>query len=634
MQAKLLPSKTEICFAIALIGLVTIVYFPGLYGEFSLDDFPNLFGLQLISVSGYLNYIFDGVTGSLGRPLSLLTFALQYSAWPGDPFAFKLVNLIIHLFNGFLVFLLCKLLARHLGIAAKQTILFSFFVAALWLLHPMQISTVLYVVQRMTELSTFFTLCGVCSYLYIRDNYKDEREIRGLFYNSLIIVIFGTLAVLSKENGILLPLFILVIETFALINIKKSLHWRIWAWCFLVFPLVLLGIYLAINIGSTLQGYASRPYTVSERLLTEAVIVVEYLKDLILPHPSAFTLFHDDFPVSTGFLSPPVTGISIGIIFSLLTVSFVYRKKYTVLAFGIFWFFAGHLLESTYLNLELYFEHRNYLPSVGIFIIIGFVFIYLLNRLPGRLVSCSLIGCLYLFLIIITIFEIRVWANPALQAIEWARIHPGSRRALNNLGFYYLINQKTNKALEVYDEFASKYPDDIYPYIKKISIIYCVQQERLDEQQWKNIYKKAKNATMYGTETWAELDSLTMSTNKGMCKMPDLINFARVILILADNPKFQRKRGDLHGLVAIIAVNVGDLRAALANINEALRLSPKPTTFMVKLHILMAAGLYDEARETLRKYKEEYKLNPKVYLSNKVLIEDIERQIRRMDVSH
>ena len=139
---------------ITLLLITVYVYFPGLNSRFILDDFYNLQGLGDIQNQGLLYYVFgSGFAGPVGRPLSLLSFALQYQDWPLNPFAFKLFNLILHLLNGVLLFIFSLLLSRQVSLSMRQRYLFAFVVAGLWLLHPVHVNTVLYTVQRMTEIA-------------------------------------------------------------------------------------------------------------------------------------------------------------------------------------------------------------------------------------------------------------------------------------------------------------------------------------------------------------------------------------------------------------------------------------------------------------------------------------------------
>ena len=131
---------------VILLGFILLftyaLYYPGLFSIFLLDDHQNLKGLENISSDNswwrIITFSLNGISSSLGRPLSLFTFALQYNAWPLCPYCFKLVNLIIHLLNGILIYYLTKILATQSN-SINSTFninTFSLLVAFTWLIHP------------------------------------------------------------------------------------------------------------------------------------------------------------------------------------------------------------------------------------------------------------------------------------------------------------------------------------------------------------------------------------------------------------------------------------------------------------------------------------------------------------------
>src|SRR4051812_47750030 len=173
----------------------------GLPGGFQLDDYPNLAALELVERgAGFARfYVFESPTGFPGRPLSNLSFLLQYRSWPGHPEAFKAVNIALHLANGALLYWVFARTARLAG--RPDAALLAAMAAALWLVHPLQISTVLYVVQRMTELAALLSLAAIAAYLRGRELGAAGRTRAGFAWMSAAVAIGAPLAVLAKENG-------------------------------------------------------------------------------------------------------------------------------------------------------------------------------------------------------------------------------------------------------------------------------------------------------------------------------------------------------------------------------------------------------------------------------------------------
>ena len=220
-------SKLKNAFPFLLLFTTAIViFFPGLGAAFQFDDWPNLSGLTWVehstSTADFWRYVFSKVgNGGSGRPISYLSFAMQAKYWPENPKPFLIVNISIHLLNAFLVYFFCLKVSKASPSISKffeqyqqgNPSNFALMVSLLWMVLPINISTVLYTVQRMTLLSGFFVLIGICGYLEGRAKLANKSgRITGWIIITLSVVIMGPLAFFSKENGILLVAYILAIE--------------------------------------------------------------------------------------------------------------------------------------------------------------------------------------------------------------------------------------------------------------------------------------------------------------------------------------------------------------------------------------------------------------------------------------
>ena len=449
-----------IASGIAVAFLLTVIcYWPSLGGPFLFDDIPNLELLGerggLTSAADYAEFILSAQSGPLGRPLSLASFALDGQAWPTDPRPFRITNLIIHLVNGLLVFLLARLIfsTSYKRETAEKLALLC---VTLWLLHPMLVSTTAYIIQRMTQLSSLFTLAGLLSYIHGR-KYLPDRPLQGWAWILVGMGMFGSLALLSKETGILLPFYALVIEI-TVFN-STNIAWRQRAALIAVFcmPLLALTGYMALTWDAQLAGFEFRPFTMEERLLTQGVVLVDYLRQIVMPQLSGLGLFHDDFPISKGFFDPVGTVVSLITIATMLLLAVWLRKTWPLISFGILWFFVGHSLEAGPIALELYFEHRNYLALLGPLIV-------LCSLLP--LLSRKLRRMLPLFLVLFVGVEgfltwqaAMPWGNEnRLMQITLIE-HPDSLRAQQYVANRYIINGNYPEALAVQEGLAQEFPE-------------------------------------------------------------------------------------------------------------------------------------------------------------------------------
>ena len=452
-KPKALHTKYFLLAAPILAIVSFVIYYPGFFGVFLLDDDLNLKGLRHISGiydwEGIISFSMNGITGSLGRPISLLTFAFQSSAWPEHPYYFKLTNYFIHLINGLLIFSLTRSLlnlpSAKFEATQKTIFIYSLLISLVWLIHPIQVSTVLYTVQRMAELATLFSLLGMLGYLKSRELFNQKRLKEGYFLLTSTFCLTIILGVLSKENAILIALYIIVIE-YLFFYPNTVRYMPLWRSIFLFTPLIILVAYLIFKASPYFDTYYPyREYTAIERLITQPRVLLDYISSILFPRPQTFGLFHYEYQPSKSLFNPITTLLSLLVIIVLLVTSILLRNKYPLLSFGIIFFFSAHALESSIVNLELYFEHRNYLALLGL-VIAGFILLHIvINKLKHQ----SLIKGVYaikagnmlwiLLIFSITYQEVKLWNNPISQLSVWANEKPNDHRAQ---GYYGLLLTK------------------------------------------------------------------------------------------------------------------------------------------------------------------------------------------------
>lgn len=431
-----------------LLGLIVtfLVYRPGLEGYFQFDDFVNLLEnpdikIDSINTVSLLKAWGSGFSGPLGRPLSMLSFGLNYYFHQFDPYYFKLVNVFIHLANGLVIYLIIDTLFSFKGrfyLEKRKSQTLALIVSLLWLLHPLNVSGVLYVVQRMNQLSCFFTLLGVYFYTKFRSHDKP--------YSIVWIVIsfasFGFLACLSKENGILLAPILLLIEStfFSFSSSRKSSYISLVALFILTtaLPLILFTIYALTNPEFITKAYELRQFDLSQRLLTESRILWFYISQILLPNTQNFGFYHDDIALSTSFFDPATTAIAVfSIVLLALASSYQIIKRPSIWAFGIIFFLVGHSLESSVFGLEIAYEHRNYLPSVGLLLIPSYYLFDYFHAEGGRKIIFTTFILFFSYCSWTTFNRAQEWGNPGLSKILEAQRHPDSARANLEAGYYY-----------------------------------------------------------------------------------------------------------------------------------------------------------------------------------------------------
>lgn len=373
-------------FFIFPVVLLLLVYYPGFSGPFLLDDVGNIENAKVdrLDIQGIVKILTNNSSGMFGRPISALTLGVNHLLNGDNPYWYKVFNWVLHVANTGLIYLFVLMLFRasrnQSGMYSYKTKVISALIALTWALHPLQVSTVLYVVQRMAQLSTFFTLLALLFYLHGR--YRLSTEGRGLFPMAVGFCIFGVLACLSKENGVLLPMYVLVIEVVvfgfktSFVKNKAALKGFLVAFCYL--PIALGLVVMVLLFDALISGYSVenyRGFSLVERLLTETVIVSGYLKTILIPDINNMNLYQDFWEIQSSF-SSEVIG-SVAFLFSLLVLAWLLRSSMPLATLGVLIFFVAHGLESTFLPLALAFEHRNYFALLGVLLFLGSVFLRL-----------------------------------------------------------------------------------------------------------------------------------------------------------------------------------------------------------------------------------------------------------------
>lgn len=430
---------------IFLGSLSLLIYSNTFHASFHMDDWLNIqenpyCHIETISARTLFSAAFKG--HSFSRPVSNLTFALNYYFGGLDVFGYHLVNLVIHILAGVVVYFLVYVLlglpslkdeyGRYRFYAASLTAIF-------FVCHPVQTQAVTYIVQRMTSLAALFYLLCILFYILGR---TQSGKMRGLSY--IFSVLSGLLAIGSKETSITLPLFILLVEYlfFAeqkFYRIRGLLAKFIIASFFLaVVALFFLWPELLERLHYLVKANA---FGTGTRLLTESRVVFYYLSLLFFPIPSRLNLDHD-YSLSMGLLDPPTTILSVGLFLLLMGYGvYAVRKKRVLHAFCIFWYFGNLVVESTVIPLALIYEHRVYLPSVGVFLLIQSFLFH--REFPFRraawlvlLIPCTIFSVFTYQRNSVWQDEASLWSDVVKKSPNLARPHDGLGVALLGEGRY------------------------------------------------------------------------------------------------------------------------------------------------------------------------------------------------------
>ncbi len=599
-------------FALALaatLALAYLAYTPGLGGTFLFDDFATLPKLSeygdLTQPRAFLYYVLGSGHDFGGRPLAHLSFLIDDDAWPSTPEPFKRTNVLLHLLAGILVIWLALLLGHAIGLDERRAAWGAMLAGGAWLLHPLWVSTTLYVVQRMAILSAILVLAGLVVYVRGRLALAAGRR-RGLAGMALGIAAFTPLAFLSKENGALLPLLALVAELTVLRGLpvpdRARGAYRALVGLLLVAPnLAILG-YFAATWDSVLAGYDRRTFTLGERLLTEPRALWSYLRELVLPRIQTGGLYHDDYPASQDLLTPWTTlPALLGLALAVL-IAFRVRRTRPLLAFATLFFLAGHVLESSFISLELYFEHRSYLPSVGLFAAAGLA-VARTGSAPTtarhhRLAVTASLATI-LLLAGMTWLRADLWGDPEAQSLVWVRLHPGSLRARQQAAITWLQHGRPDLAEPHIREAIRHHPAEPTLPIQLIGLL-CAQRKPLDEALRMAEHALARGFASSGV--YRNFENLLDLAAKGRCPGLDPAAVDHLLQAALRNPRALRVPGlvqDLYYLRALAALADGRPDAASTLMADGLRLGPRPEYALQAAAVLATHGRYDDALRLL-----------------------------------
>ncbi len=591
-------------FVLLAIGL--FVYWPGQSGSFMLDDHPNLRDLgrhlNLSDRERLFEFVLSGLSGPTGRPLSLASFLINDYAWPSDPEPFKYTNVMLHLLNGALVlWLVWSLTGLMNKLDARRRSFVALTATGIWLLHPLNVSAVLYVIQRMTELSAFFTLAGLVCYVKGRLA-SVTRPAAGWTLMSVGIVVGGGLGVLCKENAVLLPVYAAVLEYTLLgtYGVSRPRHWRPWAAIFLATPIAGLVGWHVLNFERLSNGFAIRPFTLVERLLTEARVLWDYLGNILIPRRFGTGIFHDDFAISHSLFDPWTTLLAVGGLVAIVALAWMLRRREPLVTFAVFWFLGGHALEAGVLPLELYFEHRNYLPMIGPLLAV----VYGLTRLPVTLRSVGYAAGLGLLVLsaVATWQNTTLWGNPAVMAEVWADEHPRSPRAQqfsadlwSRLGHYSKAKTRLERLLAANPRHSSAYV--------QLMQMDCLMDAPVDRRQYRRVLeglsKGIADPAVHTTIAW-----LDRRVRENRCPELTYMDIDKLIATALQNPSFTERRAMAAHLYKVQADSLLARRnpaAAADALTNALKYVRNVDLALMKTSVLVAMHDYDAALRVVEK---------------------------------
>ena len=596
------------------LTLTAAVYAPGLGGGWLFDDYPNIVdnaGVKPASASlaSLVSAAMASPASDFKRPLASLSFGLNFLASGLDAPAMKATNLAIHLLNGVATFLLVRLLLLAMGVTdAKTAGRQAALMATAWMILPINLTGVLYVVQRMESMANLAVLLGLWGYVAGR---LRMRESSGGFALATASLILGTLAgVTAKETAVMLPLYAFLVEAVVFrfrssADVNVSVDRRI-SWLFgvvLAAPMLAGTIWVLPRVIDP-RVWASRDFTLQSRLLSESRIVLDYVAWTVVPTPSAQSFYHDDFLVSRGLLTPPSTLLSILALIVLATVAFSARNVSKPFTLGIGLFFACHLLTATILPLELIYEHRNYFASLGLVMALAGAVEFLASRTPSlRRPMFLAVAALILLWSGSTAVTALAWGDPLSLARELARRAPSSPRAQYELGRMYIIASNYDASSPLLDkayaplEVAAALPRSSILPEQALIFLNSRMGRPVKDAWWDSMIQKLSMSTP-SVQDESALSALASCLSEQRCAFPAQ-RLLDAYLAALDHPKPTAR---LLSMYSDFAWNtLVDHPLALKMQKEAITRAPQEPTYRVNMaRMCIVDGYFDLADQQIR----------------------------------
>jgi len=584
------------CLAIISIILSVLIIYSNIYtSPFAFDDKRSIVENKTIrNLSNYLS------PSKLLKPRAVVdfTFALNYRFGKLNVFGYHLVNVLVHILNGFLVYFLILAILKHRSefsdpsnhsvsestkFSIKSRSLFS---ALIFVAHPIQTQAVTYTVQRYASMGAMFYMGSMLFYVYARTMQvraksieqgarSEERvekinngETNKLKLSSLyaLSIACGMLAFLSKQNTASLPGAILLVE-YLIINgtwhdWKKKLPWLALAFtCWLLFVLFVSGLFSGEfggrNLLEDVSALTKETVTTGRwsYLCTQFNVVVIYIRLLFLPVQQNLDYL---YPFKGGFFDA-YTPFAFLFLIGLFALGIWHLKKRLIISLAIFWFFVTLSVESSIFPIrDALFEHRLHLPMFGFGLFVSYqLFHYLSNKRSLALVlSFSIIVSLgsATYLRNITWQDnTNLWSDVVSKSLHNYRAHTNLGNALYNQG-------RTAEAIEHYLQALLIKPD----YEKAHNNL----GNALDDQG-----RTAEAIEHYLQALRIKPDYEEAHYNLGLA-LDDQGRTAEAIEHYLQALRIKPDFVGAHTNLAVALIRKGNIEGAIAHFREALRINP------------------------------------------------------------
>ena len=440
--------RSEYLYPLLICIVVLIVYGHTLSVPFYMDDYSSIVDNPVITQQ-------EGITAlwlyCKLRVVGYLTFAANYSVNGLHVSGYHVVNILIHCLAGFSVLWLITGLIKVPVIREKSDAAnlewLPLVVALIFVLHPLQTQSVTYIVQRLTSLAALFYISSLSCFIYAK---LFSGTSKGRYYISGCGV-FALLAFFTKQNTLSLPLSMILVEclffsdsrrntlrTLLLLSAGMFALWVVMASLFHMNPLSL----------SSLERLTQETELISRQDYFFTQVRVLWIYIGLFFWPAGLHLDHD-IALSHSLAPDVLIGLSGHLL--VIAIAILLVRRVPIVSFGVLFFYFGHSIESSFIPIrDVLFEHRTYLPNLGLSLVTGWFLVQWLPGMIGKKAASVFIVTLCLLLAAVTWSRNATWRDPVKLWRDSAVHAPDKARPWSELGRALLLEGDNVGALEVF----------------------------------------------------------------------------------------------------------------------------------------------------------------------------------------
>ncbi|MBF0457152.1 MAG: tetratricopeptide repeat protein [Nitrospirae bacterium] len=495
-----------------IAAVCVIVYSNSFKAPFMYDDYTNIIEKSVIRDIGQYKDSYTLISPKANRRfVGVLTFALNYKLNGMDVRGFHVFNLIVHVLTALALYRLVTLIFQTPFFTAFDPLfgrgLTALFTALVFAVHPVQTSAVTYIVQRYTSLATLLCLVSLLSYVHFR--LTASRALGYTLY--AVSVVSAVAAMRTKEIAFTLPVIAVLFEFMFLEGkLKKRILYLLpLMLTMLIIPISILAnktpdatdaLTIALNPGiidSSVKMASITDMTRSEYLFTELRVIVTYFRLLFVPVglnlDYDYTVFRSFFQLEVVSSFLVIASIFVSAIYMLYRSLALNHHLARLYSFGILWFFIALSVESSVIPIkDVINEYRLYYPSVGFFIAVMSVVVWLVEKKKRRakMTALTALSVIIILFAALTLMRNNVWSDRVALWEDTVRKSPNKARPHYNLGYDYLRQGRVADASREFQTAILLKPDFADAY-NNLGDIYA-SQGRLDAAI--DVFKKAVEA--------------------------------------------------------------------------------------------------------------------------------------------